>query len=81
VGNDPFFPSIGKAVTMQVPSQVKPACWGAVGGAIVLAFIGFNWGGWVTGATAEAMAKQRANTAVEIALRPICAENFFPTCL
>jgi hypothetical protein len=66
---------------MQVPSQVKPACWGAVGGAIVLAFIGFNWGGWVTGATAEAMAKQRANAAVEIALRPICAENFFPTCL
>jgi hypothetical protein len=65
---------------MQVPPQVKPACWGAVAGAIALAVIGFNWGGWVTGGTAEAMAKQRANAAVEIALTPICAENFFPTC-
>jgi hypothetical protein len=61
---------------MQVPPQVKPACWGAFGGAIALAFIGFNWGGWVTGGKAEAMAKQRANAAVETALAPICVDNF-----
>src|SRR5919109_282106 len=61
---------------MQVPPEVKPACWGAVGGAIALAVIGFNWGGWVTGGKAEIMAKQRANTAVVAALAPICVDNF-----
>jgi hypothetical protein len=65
---------------MQFPPQVKPACWGAVGGAIALAVIGFNWGGWVTGGKAEAMARQRVNAAIETALRPICVDNFFPTC-
>ena len=61
---------------MQVPPQVKPACWGAVGGAIALAFIGFSWAGWVTGGTAETMARQRANEAVVAALAPICVDNF-----
>src|ERR1700747_2586345 len=37
--------------------KIKPVLWGAVGGAILLATIGFNWGGWVTTGTAEAMAK------------------------
>jgi hypothetical protein len=32
---------------MQVPSELKPAAWGAVGGAIALAVVGFNRG-WVT---------------------------------
>ena len=31
---------------------IKPALWGAVGGGIVLAIIGFAWAGWVTGSTA-----------------------------
>ena len=61
---------------MQIPPQVKPACWGAVGGAIAAAFIGFTWGGWVTGRTAETLASQRANTAVVAALAPICVDNF-----
>ena len=38
---------------MQVPAQVKPAAWGAVGGAIAAMIIGFAWGGWVTGGTSE----------------------------
>jgi len=29
--------------------------WGAIGGAIVIAVIGFKWGGWVTGGTAQIM--------------------------
>src|SRR3954463_8421407 len=61
---------------MQVPSELKPACWGAVGGAIALAIVGFSWGGWVTGATAEAQAKQRADRAVVTALTPICVDKF-----
>ena len=44
--------------------KIKPVLWGAVGGAIVLAIVGFNWGGWVTNGTAEAMAKESAANAV-----------------
>lgn len=45
-------------------------------GAIALAIVGFKWGGWVTGGTADADAKQRANTAVVAALAPVCVERF-----
>jgi hypothetical protein len=34
--------------------KIKFGLLSAVGGAIVLAVIGFNWGGWVTTGTAEA---------------------------
>jgi hypothetical protein len=61
---------------MQVPAEVQPAFWGAVCGAAAVALIGFNWGGWVTGATAEAQAKERATKAVVAALAPICVANF-----
>jgi alpha/beta superfamily hydrolase len=61
---------------MQFPRELKPALWGAVGGAAALAIIGFSWGGWVTGGTAERLAKQRASTAVVAALAPICVDNF-----
>jgi hypothetical protein len=61
---------------MQVPPELKPACWGAAGGAIVLAIVGFTWGGWVTGGTAELKATQRAEQAVVTALAPICVDKF-----
>ena len=61
---------------MQVPSELKPAAWGAVGGAIALAVIGFSWGGWVTGATANKNAKELADSAIVKVLAPICAEKF-----
>jgi hypothetical protein len=28
---------------MKIPAELKPAAWGAVGGAIALAIIGFTW--------------------------------------
>jgi hypothetical protein len=61
---------------MRIPPEVKPACWGAIAGAGALAVVGFNWGGWVTGTTAESNAKQRAESAVVAALAPICADKF-----
>ena len=61
---------------MKVPTELKPAIWGAVGGAVVLAIVGFTWGGWVTGGTAERTANERAEEAVVAALAPICAEKF-----
>ena len=54
----------------------KPVLMGAVGGAVALAIVGFSWGGWVTGGTAETMAKKQAKSATVAALAPICAAKF-----
>lgn len=61
---------------MQVPVETKPVFWGAVGGAIAMAVVGFAWGGWVTAGKAEANATDRANAAVVTALAPFCVEKF-----
>lgn len=61
---------------MQFPPETKPALLGAVGGAIALAIVGFSWGGWVTGTSAERAATQRAETAVVAALLPVCVAKF-----
>jgi hypothetical protein len=61
---------------MKIGPEVKPAFWGAAGGAIVLAVIGFTWGGWVTGAKAREASEGNADTAVISVLAPICAEQF-----
>lgn len=69
-------PSFGNHNNMQVPSELKPAAWGAVGGAIAIAVIGFSWGGWVTGGAADKAAKEAADSAIVRVLAPICAEKF-----
>lgn len=56
--------------------NVKPVLLGAVGGAVALAIVGFGWAGWVTGGTAETMAKKQAKSATVAALAPICAARF-----
>ncbi len=56
--------------------KIKPALWGAVGGAIALSVIGFAWGGWVTGGAAQEMAEKMAEDAVVGRLAPICVEQF-----
>ena len=56
--------------------QIKPVLLGAVGGGIVLAIIGFTWGGWVTGSTAQKMAEELTQEAVIASLAPICVEQF-----
>jgi uncharacterized protein YcfJ len=57
---------------MPIPAQVKPAVWGAIGGAIAAMIIGFVWGGWVTGGTSEKAATAAGKTAVVQAFVPIC---------
>jgi hypothetical protein len=57
---------------VKVPAQVKPAVWGAVGGAIATIVIGFAWGGWVTGGTSMTNAGLAAQSAVVQAFVPIC---------
>jgi hypothetical protein len=43
---------------------------------VALAFVGFNWGGWVTGGTSESLAVTRTNVAVAEALGPMCVDKF-----
>jgi alpha/beta superfamily hydrolase len=61
---------------MQAPSQLKPALWGAVGGAVALAILGFTWGGWITGGKADVLARQQVQIALVEALTPICVDKF-----
>jgi hypothetical protein len=61
---------------MHVPQWLKPGFWGIVVGALGIMIIGFSWGGWVLGSTAESMANARADGAVTAVLVPICVERF-----
>ena len=66
---------------MQVPSILQGESrtrllQGIAIGAVASMVIGFYWGGWVTGGTADKIADERANTAVLAALTPICVEKF-----
>lgn len=60
----------------KLPAETTPFLWGAATGAVALAIVGFGWGGWVTGATAEQAAASRAETAAIAALTPICVTQF-----
>jgi alpha/beta superfamily hydrolase len=55
---------------------LKSSVYGAFGGAVALAMVGFGWGGWVTSGSAELAAKTRSENAVVAALAPICATQF-----
>ncbi len=50
--------------------------WSCVGSAILTMIIGFTWGGWVRGATAQSMAEGMAEDAVVKHLAPICVAQF-----
>jgi hypothetical protein len=56
--------------------KIKFGLLSAAGGAIMLAVVGFNWGGWVTNGSAEAMAKENAANAVAERLGSICVAQF-----
>ena len=57
-------------------AQASPFLWGAASGAIALAIVGFAWGGWVTGGTADKLAAARADSATLASLVPICVAQF-----
>ena len=61
---------------MKIPAELKPAAWGAVGGAIALAIIGFTWGGWVTGGTADEMATDARESGRAELAAAICVDRF-----
>ena len=49
---------------------------GAAVGAVATMFVGFYWGGWSLGSSANKMAKERSDLAVIAALAPVCADKF-----
>ena len=66
---------------MQLPSilqgeSLKRLLQGAAAGAVATMVVGFYWGGWSLGSTANKMAKERSELAVIAALAPVCAEKF-----
>ena len=66
---------------MQIPSilqgvSLKRLLQGAAAGAVATMVVGFSWGGWSLGSTADKMAKEQSNLAVVAALAPVCAEKF-----
>ena len=66
---------------MQVPAILqkesrKRLLQGAAAGAVATMFVGFYWGGWSLGGTADKMAKERSELAVIAALAPVCADKF-----
>ena len=64
-----------KAKEMKTPEWLKPGVYGAACGAIALAVVGFSWGGWVTGGTAQRMAAEQSQTDVVAALTSICVDQ------
>jgi len=63
-------------LSMQMPAKLEPFLWGAAGGAVALAVIGFAFAGWTTAGKAAHMARQQADKAVVTALAPICVDKF-----
>jgi hypothetical protein len=63
-------------ISKDINATVKTALLGAVGGALVTAIVGFNWGGWMLGSTAQKVAEMKANESMVLALASICVENF-----
>ena len=61
---------------MQMPEWIKPATWGALGGAIVITIIGFSADWVVTSGSAEEMAQTRSDKAVVAALTLVCVAQF-----
>jgi pimeloyl-ACP methyl ester carboxylesterase len=63
-------------LSKEIVAKTKNLLMGAVAGAVVLAIVGFSWGGWVTAGTAEKLADRKAADSVVLALAPMCVDNF-----
>ncbi len=61
---------------MNFPPWIKPALSGAIVGGIAVAIIGFSWGGWVTGGSAQQSASVAAAASRADLAAAICVQNF-----
>jgi hypothetical protein len=68
--------SLSKGRGMEIPKNAKPFALGAVVGAVLLGWIGFDALGWKTSSTSENLGKRQAESAVVAAHARICAAHF-----
>lgn len=59
---------------MNTPEWLKPGLYGGMIGAVVVTVVGFSWGGWMTGGSANKMARTLAEIDVIAALTPVCVD-------
>ncbi len=59
---------------MNTPEWLKPGIYGALIGAVCVGVVGFTWGGWVTGGTANERAMAMSRHDVVAALVPVCLD-------
>ncbi|MDH3663932.1 MAG: hypothetical protein OEU92_28620, partial [Alphaproteobacteria bacterium] len=50
--------------------------WAFAGGAILATVVGFSWGGWVTGGSAQKMADEKAAQARQAMASIVCVDRF-----
>ncbi|HET7672585.1 MAG TPA: hypothetical protein VFK84_19405 [Burkholderiales bacterium] len=59
-----------------IPAGWKPFSLGALAGAIIITWTGFDALGWKTASAAETLAKRRADVAVVSAMASVCDAKF-----
>jgi len=75
MGQDRPAISIGQRWSARRPTKTA-LFWSCVASSVLTMIIGFTWGGWVRGATAQSMAAVMAEDAVVKRLAPICVVQF-----
>jgi len=61
---------------MEKKEIAKWMWWGAVIGVVVILIIGFGFGGWVLGSTAQKRVNQMVEKTTIDCLSPVCVERF-----
>ena len=59
---------------MNAPEWLKPGIYGALIGAVFVGVVGFAWGGWVTGGTANERAMAMSRNDVVASMVPVCLD-------
>ncbi len=59
---------------MNTPEWLKPGIYGALIGGVFVGVVGFSWGGWMTGGSADKMANAMSRDNVIAALVPVCVD-------
>ncbi len=67
--------SVGQRWSASRPTKAA-LFWGCVASAVITMIIGFTWGGWVRGGTAQSMAATMTEDAVVKRLASICVAQF-----
>jgi hypothetical protein len=60
----------------ELPAGWKPFFWGAVAGAVLAVWVGFDSLGWKTNNAADTLASRKAEAAVVSALASVCRDQF-----